>query len=110
MYVHNCMYIKHEIMCFHYHKTKKKKKLVIPPHMRLSQHKEKNDNTLPRPNEKMTPSQPPIPDVALVIALIEALVLEVLTFCFQSLKKHTNVRVKYDPNFLGSVIQTFLDR
>ena len=108
MYVHMCMYIKHEKMCFHYHKTKKNTTLVTPPHTRLSQHKGKNDKTLPRPNEKMTPSQPPIPDVALVIALIEALVLEVLTFCFQSLKKHT--RVKYDPKFLGSVIQTFLDQ
>ena len=28
---------------------------VTPPHTRLSQHKEKNDNTLPRPNEKSKP-------------------------------------------------------
>ena len=61
MYVHMCMYIKHEKMRFHCHKTKKNTTLVTPPHTRLSQHKEKNDNTLPRPNEKNDPIPTPHP-------------------------------------------------
>ena len=86
MYVHMCMYTKHEKMCFHYKKPKKNTTLVMPPHTKLSQHKVKK-MTIPSPVQmkKTTPSQPPIPDGALVIALIEALVLEVSTFCFQSL-------------------------
>ena len=85
VYIHMCVYIKHEKMCFHYHKRKKTQHLW---HL-LTQHKEKND-TLPRPNEKST--QPPIPYTALVIALVEVLVLKVSTLCCFSLIKHTHIR------------------
>ena len=55
--------------------------------------------TIPSPVQmkKTTLSHPPIPVAALVIALIEALVLDVSMFSFLSLGKHTNVKLKYDP-------------
>ena len=57
MYVHMCMNTKHEKMCFPYKNSNKKYNTRdASSHEAITAQWEKNDNTLPRPNEKMTPS------------------------------------------------------
>ena len=98
--------------------SKKNTTLMMPPHTRLSQHKEKNDNTLPRANEKDEPIPTPHLRCSTCHSAYWSTCPRSINILLPEPGKTHERQVKIwfklswinDPNFYGSMIQTFMDR